>query len=479
MRNVRSERQSEEGAKMNKSDEHTTDVKNDFSKGSVKSAILRLALPMTAAQMINILYSIVDRIYLGRIEGSGMLALTGVGVVMPVITIVMSFCSLCSMGGSSLCSISRGKGDNDEAERIMGNSFALLLMFGVVLTAVVLIFKRPILYLFGASDATFPFANDYLTIYICGTLFVMLGLGMNPFVNSQGFAKTGMLTVALGAVVNIILDPIFIFALGLDVRGAALATIIAQACSAVWVLRFLTGRRAILRLRVSAMKLELRRCGRILSLGLAGLVANLTTSLSQIVCNSTLQKYGGDTYVGVMTVINSLREVVFMPVQGLCNGSAPVMGFNFGAKKPDRVRQGIRFSGTVAVAYSFVVWAVVMLIPGPLIRIFNNDAGLLEAGIPAMRIFYCLFFMMALHFSSQVVFQSLGIYKKAMFFSLLRKALIGVPLTLLLPAIGLGTNGVFIAEAASQLISGIACFTAMYFTVYKRLGNGTLVSGGK
>lgn len=448
--------------------------KNDFSQGSIRGAIMRIALPMTAAQLINILYSVVDRMYLGRLPGSGALALTGVGIVMPVITIIASVCALCSLGGASLCAINRGEGNSAEAERVMGNSFALLLISGVLITAAVLIFKRPVLYLFGASDQTFPYANDYLTVYVLGTLFVMVGLGMNPFINSQGFARTGMLTVALGAGVNIILDPIFIFGLDMGTRGAALATIIAQSCSAVWVLRFLTGKRAILRLRRPAMRLERRRVGRILSLGLSGFIANLTTSLAQIVSNATLQKYGGDTYVGVMTVINSLREVVFMPVQGLCNGSAPVMGFNFGAKKPERVREAIRFSGSVSILYAVAVWAAAMLVPGGLIRIFSSDASLLRAGIPALRIYYCVFFMMALHFSSQVVFSSLGLYKKAMFFSLLRKALIGVPLTLLFPVIGLGTNGVFIAEAASQLVSGIACFLTMYLTVYRRLGTNEL-----
>ena len=429
--------------------------------------IVHMAVPMTVAQLINILYNVVDRMYLGRLPGH--LALTGLGLCLPIISILMGFANLCGMGGSPLCSIHRGKGENDEAERIMGNSFTLLLLFGLGLTTLCLIFRRPILYLFGASDLTFPYANDYLTIYILGTVFVMIGLGMNPFINAQGFSRMGMVTVTVGAVVNIVLDPIFIFGLGMGVRGAALATVISQACSAVWVLKFLTGRRAILKLRLSAMPLRAGRVRRILSLGTSGFVMSMTNSLVQVLCNATLQAWGGELYVGVMTVINSIREVISMPLQGITNGCQPVLGYNYGAGEYRRVRQGIRFTAWLGIGYSLVVWALVMLFPEFLIRIFNDEADLIAAGIPAFRIYFATFFCMSFQFIGQSVFVALGRSKQAVFFSLLRKAFIVAPLTLLLPVLGLGVDGVFLAEPISNVIGGLACLLTMYAVVYRTL----------
>lgn len=429
--------------------------------------IVHMAVPMTVAQLINILYNVVDRMYLGRLPGH--LALTGLGLCLPIISILMGFANLCGMGGSPLCSIHRGRGENDEAERIMGNSFALLILFGLSLTTLCLIFQRPILYLFGASDLTFPYANDYLTIYILGTVFVMIGLGMNPFINAQGFSRMGMVTVTVGAVVNIVLDPIFIFGLGMGVRGAALATVISQACSAVWVLKFLTGRRAILKLRLSAMVLRAGRVRRILSLGTSGFAMSMTNSLVQVLCNATLQAWGGELYVGVMTVINSIREVISMPIQGITNGCQPVLGYNYGAGEYRRVRQGIRFTACLGIGYSLVVWALVMLFPEFLIRIFNDEADLIAAGIPAFRIYFATFFCMSFQFIGQSVFVALGRSKQAVFFSLLRKAFIVAPLTLLLPMLGLDVNGVFLAEPISNVIGGLACLLTMYVVVYRRL----------
>ena len=279
-----------------------------------------------------------------------------------------------------------------------------------------------------------------------------------------------MMTVGLGALVNIVLDPIFIFGMGMGVRGAALATVIAQGCSALWVLRFLTGRRAILRLRVRNMALCAPRVRSIVTLGLSGFYMNLTNSLVQVVCNATLQAYGGDLYVGVMTIINSLREVFFMPVQGLSNGAQPVTGYNYGAGQYSRVRRSIRFSVAVTVAYAAAFWAVAMLFPGMLIRVFNNEPEVVEAGIPALRIYFCLFIPMSLQMAGQGVFVGLGRSKQAIFFSLLRKAVINAPLTVILP-IWIGTTGVFTAEAVSQLIGGLACILTMYFTVYRPLGS--------
>ena len=445
-----------------------TQATNDFSQGGMARNIIHMAVPMTVAQLINILYNVVDRMYLGRLPGH--LALTGLGLCLPIISILMGFANLCGMGGAPLCSIHRGRGETDEAERIMGNSFTLLILFGLSLTGLCLAFRRPILYLFGASDLTFPYANDYLTIYILGTVFVMVGLGMNPFINSQGFSRMGMMTVTVGAVVNIVLDPIFIFGMGMGVRGAALATVISQGCSAVWVLRFLTGRRAILRLRLSALRLHAGRVKRILSLGSSGFAMSMTNSLVQVLCNATLQAWGGELYVGVMTVINSIREVISMPVQGITNGCQPVLGYNYGAGEYRRVRQGIRFTTALTMAYSLVVWLLVLLFPEFLIRIFNNEPDLIAAGIPAFRIYFATFFCMSFQFIGQSVFVGLGQSRQAVFFSLLRKAFIVAPLTLLLPALGLGVDGVFLAEPISNVVGGLACLLTMYAVVYRPLG---------
>ena len=430
---------------------------------------MKLALPMTAAQLVNVLYSVVDRVYLGRLPDSDSLALTGLGITMPIVSILMGLANLCGTGGAPLCSMSRGRGDDGEAERVMGNAFLLLLILGGAATAFFLALKGPILYLFGASPDTFPHADGYLTIYLLGTLFVMISLGMNPFINAQGFGRTGMMTVLLGAVVNLVLDPVLIFGLGMGVRGAALATIFSQGLSAAWVMAFLTGKKAILRLRRAHIRLEAGRTKKIVSLGLSGFFVNMTNSLVQVVCNATLQHYGGDTYVGVMTIINTIREVFIMPVQGLTNGSQPVEGYNYGARLYSRVRQAVRFTVGVTVGYSALFWAAAMLFPGALIQVFKSEPAILEAGVPAMRIYFAMFLFMSLQIAAQGAFVGLGRAKQSIFFSLLRKAAINAPLTLILP-LWIGTTGVFAAEAVSQLVGGAACFTTMYFTLYRPLG---------
>ena len=445
------------------------DRQNDFSQGSIPRNIMNLAIPMTAAQLVNVLYSVVDRVYLGHLPDSDSLALTGLGVTMPIVSILMGFANLCGTGGAPLCSISRGKGDDGEAERVMGNAFVLLLLLGAMCTAFFLALKEPILYLFGASPDTFPYADGYMTIYLCGTLFVMVSLGMNPFINAQGFGKVGMMTVLLGAGVNIALDPVLIFVFHMGVRGAALATVFSQGLSAAWVLAFLTGRKAILRLRRENLRLDKTRTGKIISLGLSGFFVNMTNSLVQVVCNATLQHYGGDLYVGVMTIINSIREVFIMPVQGLTNGAQPVEGYNYGARRYQRVRQAIRFTVGVTLVYSALFWAVAMLFPQPLIHIFKSGPDILEAGVPAMRVYFAMFLFMSLQMAGQGAFVGLGRAKQSVFFSLLRKAIINAPLTLILP-VWMGASGVFVAEAASQLIGGLACFVTMYFTLYRPLG---------
>lgn len=443
---------------------------NDFSKGSVVKNILSLAGPMTLAQFINVLYNIVDRIYIGRIPENALLSLTGLGLSLPIITLVIAFANLFGMGGAPLCSIERGRGNLDGAEKIMGNAFVMMVISGVILTALCLLFKRPLLYLFGASDATFPFADDYITIYLLGSIFVMVGLGMNSFINSQGFGKIGMLTVLLGAVTNIVLDPIFIFLLDMGVKGAALATIISQFVSAVWIFRFLTGEKAILKLKRSCMRLELRRVKSIVALGMSGFTMAITNCTVQIMCNATLKAYGGDLYVGVMTVINSVREVTSMPISGITQSAQPILGFNFGAKEYGRVKKAIVFATGFTITYTVIMWTFVHGFPEFFIRIFNNDPDLVAAAVPALQIYFFGFFMMAFQFAGQAVFVGLGKSRKAIFFSIFRKVVIVVPLTLLLPSVfGFGTDGVFIAEPVSNFIGGAACFGTMLLTVWPEL----------
>lgn len=444
--------------------------KNDFTKGSVPKSILSLALPMTLAQLINILYNIVDRMYIGRLPNASTLALTGIGVTFPIITIIMAFANLFGMGGAPLCSIARGRGDNEEAEKIMGNSFALLIISGISLTVLGLILKKPLLFLFGASDATFSYANDYISIYLLGTIFVMISLGMNSFINSQGFGRMGMMTILLGAIVNIVLDPIFIFVFNMGVKGAAFATIISQFLSSLWVLKFLTGKNTILKLKFKNFKIDLSILKRIVSLGLSTFIMALTNSTVQIICNITLQSYGGDLYVGIMTVINSIREIIMMPVSGITNGSQPVLGFNYGAKEYKRVRSGIKFMSIVCIVYTTLIWLTLRMFPEFFIRIFNSEPELIQKGIPSMNIYFFGFFAMSLQFAGQSTYVALGKSKQAVFFSLLRKIIIVVPLTLILPRMfNLGTTGVFLAEPISNFLGGTACYVTMLFTVWPSL----------
>lgn len=453
--------------------EHTEQKtrRNDFSQGSLRLAIIKMALPMMLAQTVNVLYSIVDRVYIGHIPGVGSLALTGIGLTMPIVSLISAFANLCGTGGGPLCSIARGRGDIDYAERVMGNAFSLLLLLGVALTAALLIFMEPILYLFGASEETYFYAAEYTRIYVLGTIFVMISLGMNAFINAQGFAGTGMLTVLFGAVVNIVLDPLFIFTFDMGIRGAAIATVIAQACSAVWAMSFLLSKRAIMDLRLKNMRFRRDILGRILGMGTTGFVMSATTGLVQIAGNVQLQAYGGDMYVGAMTVVNSVREVFIMLMNGFTSGAQPVLGYNYGARAYGRVRQGIRFITWVSVAYSALAWLTIMLLPEPITRLFNSETALVGLAVPALRIYFCAFIFMSLHLSGQYVFVGLGKSRHAVFFSLLRKAFIVVPLVFLLPGpCGLGANGVFWAEPISDFVSGVACYTTMYLTQYRRLG---------
>lgn len=444
--------------------------KHDFTQGSTAGSIVRLSLPMILAQLVNVLYNIVDRMYLGHMPGDGRLALTGVGVAFPIITIINAFANLCGSGGAPLCSIERGRGDEEKAEQIMGNSLTLLLIFGIFLTAAGYLCKTPLLYLFGASDQTIPYANAYMNVYLAGNIFVMLGLGMNPFIESQGFAKTGMLTVVIGAALNLILDPLFIFGLHMGVQGAAAATILSQLVSAVWVLCFLGGKKAILRLRLSNLRLRKELAWQILPLGLSGFTMSVTNSLVQIFCNASLQFYGGDLYVGAMTIIYSVREVIQMPMQGFTQGAQPVLGYNYGAGQNNRVKEGIRFIRRTTLAYAVAVWAVLMVFPEFVVRFFNGEPELLKVSVVSMRWHFALFFFMAFQYVGQNVFVSLGKAKEAVFFSLFRKAILGVPLILILPHLwGMGIYGVLAAEPVTNVVGGLACYFTMTAVVFRRL----------
>ena len=442
---------------------------NDFSKGSVKKRIIEQAIPLTLAQVVQMLYNLVDRIYIGHLPDIGELALTGVGITFPITVLIMAFTGLFGIGAVPLFSIARGKGEEEEAEYIMGNSFSLLMISALILTVVCYVFRRPVIFLFGASEASYVYANEYLNISLFGTAFSMLVTGMNGFINAQGFPKFGMVTTILGAVINIILDPIFIFAFDMGVSGAALATVLSQLAAAIWVLNFLTGKKAILRLQRKCMKLSAKRVTSIMGLGVTNFVMQGSNCLVQVVCNNSLQIYGGDLYVGIMTILNSVRELVMLPVMGISTGSQPVLGFNYGAGKKGRVKEGIRFMTLIGSVYTVLAWLVVLLLPKQLMQIFSEDAMTISEGARALKIYFFGFVFMAFQFAGQSTFQGLGKKKQAVFFSMLRKVIIVTPLTVLLPICGFGVDGVFLAEPVSNIIGGIACFLTMWFTLYKKL----------
>ena len=426
---------------------------------------------MLVAQILNLMYNIVDRIYIGRIPGEGLLALGGVGLCFPFITLITAFTNLYGAGGAPLCSIERGRGHQEEAQQIMNTSFWLLVITGVLLTVLGSTFCRPVLTLFGASDTSLPYAMSYMRIYLLGTIFSMVALGMNPFINSQGFANVGMTTIFLGAVTNIVLDPLFIFVFRLGVQGAAWATVCSQILSAVFVMSFLTGSRAELRLLLRKRPaLQRKHVWDIIGLGSASFVMQCTNSLVQIACNRMLGAFGGDIYISTMTIINSVRQILDTPVLAIADGASPILSYNYGAGRYDNVKKSIRFVTLSALAYTTVVWVLVLLLPELFIGIFNNDDSLLTVAVPALHIYFFAFIFQALQYSGQTVFKSLNKKKQAIFFSLLRKVVIVVPLTFLLPYVGkLGANGVFIAEPISNFLGGSACFLAMLLMVFPEL----------
>ncbi len=441
---------------------------NDFSKGSVKKNIVSQAIPLVLAQLTQLMYNVVDRIYIGHLPDAESMALTGLGLVFPITMLIAAFTNLFGTGGTPLFAIARGAKEDERACKILGNTFSLLLCCSVILTALCFVFRKPVLYLFGASDASYVYADDYLKIYLMGTPFLMLSTGLNGFINAQGFPKTGMLTTIIGAGLNIALDPLFIIAFDMGISGAAIATVISQAISAVWVIKFLTGKKALLKIRKEYLKIDWRLAGKIATLGLSGFIVQATNCAVLAVCNSMLKTVGGDLYIGIMTVISSVRDILHLPVQGITHGAQPVLGYNYGAKEYDRVKQGIRFMAFLGFVYTAAAWVFVLLAPEFLITVFTDDLQIIEKGVSALHIYFFGFIFMALQFTGQSTFQALGYSGRAIFFSLLRKAIIVIPLTIILPQIGFGVNGIFLAEPISNAIGGIACFTTMYFTVYRR-----------
>jgi len=448
----------------------------DFSTGSVKKHIVAQAVPLTLAQAVQLLYNIVDRIYIGHLPDVGQVALTGLGITFPVIVLISAFTQLVGVGGTPLFSIARGRKDEKEAEAILGNAFALLLAAAAGCFFVGYFFRRPILFAFGASEDSYYYADQYLRVYLWGTAFSMITTGLNGYINAQGFPKIGMATTIIGAVINIILDPIFIFALDMGVQGAALATVISQGISCAWVLAFLMGKKAILRIRRRTIRISTERSKRIMTLGITGFVMQGTNSLVSIACNNQLQIFGetlmvggGDLYVGIMTVLNSVRELLSLPVGGIASGSQPVIGYNYGAGEYKRVKEGIRFMALLGAGYTLLSWAVVMLVPRVMISMFTDDAMTIDMGARMLNIYFFGFIFMSLQFAGQCTFQGLGMAKKAVFFALFRKVVIVVPLTLLLPRVGFGVEGIFMAEPVSNIVGGMVCFATMWLTVYKRL----------
>ena len=444
----------------------------DFEHGTVTSNILNAALPMLVAQIFNLLYNVVDRIYIARIPDVGTTALGAVGLCFPVIVIITAFSNLFGTGGAPLFSIARGKGDREEASQIMNTSFTMLCWCAVMLMLFGLIFARPILRIFGASNEALPYAYPYMMIYLLGTVASMIATGMNPFINSQGYSTVGMLSVALGAVTNLILDPIFIFVFGFGIKGAAIATILSQFLSAAFVVNFLHNkaeyRVKLLKFRELADSLTLLK--NIVSLGTAGFIMQLTNSLVTICCNNVLAVTGGDLYVSVMTIVSSVRQIIETPLHSLTEGSSPILSFNYGARKPKRVKKAAIVMTLLVLAYSAIAWGAILLVPEFLIGIFSSDPVLQADAVPALKLYFAAFIFMDLQYIGQTTFKSLNKKKQAIFFSLLRKVFIVVPLTYFLPyGLHMGTNGVFMAEPVSNVIGGSLCFITMLVTILPEL----------
>ena len=431
----------------------------------------QLAVPTVIAQLVNMLYNIVDRIYIGHIPGNGDLALTGVGVCLPLILIVSAFAALVASGGAPRASIYMGKQDHATAEKILGGCFALQLIVSAVLTAVLLLWNRPLLLTFGASGNTIDYAAAYMSVYAIGTVFVQLTLGMNAFITAQGFAQIGMRTVLIGAVANIVLDPLFIFALNMGVRGAALATIISQCLSCVWVLRFLTGKNTVLRLRRSTLRIDTKLLLPAVSLGASPFVMQSTESLLTVAFNVSLQKYGGDLAVGAMTILTSVAQMIQLPLTGLAQGAQPILSYNFGAHRPDRMKQVVRYNILIAVLFAVSIWGVVQLAPHAVVHLFTSDEQLTEITVWALRIYMALGFTNAFQTGFQQSFVALGEAKISLFLALERKIFLLIPLIFILPHFFADKLfAVFLAEPVADVLAA-ATTTVLFLIRFRKITN--------
>jgi len=444
----------------------------DMGTGSVKKWMLQLAAPALVGQVVNLLYNIVDRIYIGHIPVIGANALTGVGLFTPILMLITAFAMLCGSGGAPRAAIAMGKGDNETAERIMGNCFTVLLMLAVVLTAGFYFAAPTLLEWFGGSPNTLPYALEYARIYILGSTFVLIVMGMNPFITTQGFAKYSMLTTIIGAVTNIILDPIFIFLLDMDVAGAALATVISQAVSAVWILRFLTNKKTVLKLKLPNMRLQGSVIGPCLGLGVSTFVMLSPESVLSVSFSSSLYRYGGDIAVGAMTVLTSINQLISMPLAGLCQGGQPLIGYNYGAKKYDRVKEAFFCQFLTCVGYTTVFWLALMLFPKVFVGIFTPDAALSQYAVWALRIFLAGAFSVGFQMSCQQAFVALGQAKVSLFMACLRKLILLIPLIFILPQFfETGADkafGVFLAEPVSDIIAATVT-TLTFFAFFRKM----------
>lgn len=440
----------------------------------VPKLLAQLAIPAVVAQIINLLYNIVDRIYIGHIPEVGGDALTGAGLYMPILMLINAFAMLAGSGGAPRASIFMGKQDNKTAEKIVGNCFSLLLMLSAVLTVVFYIFAPQLLVIFGASEATLPYAVDYSRIYILGTVFVLIVMGMNPFITTQGFAKISMLTTVIGAVINIILDPIFIFVFDMGVKGAALATVLSQAVGAVWILRFLSGKKTILRLKTENFRLDKKIILPCLALGVSSFVMLATESVLSISFTSSLSKYGGDIAVGAMTIITSVCQLVTMPLQGICQGGQPIISYNYGAHNDNRVREAFKCQFIVCVAFSTLCWAAMLLIPRAFAGMFTNDTALAEYAAWAMRIYMAGIFSLGFQICCQQSFMALGQAKISLFLACLRKIILLIPLIFILPHFFADkVFAVFLAEPISDIIAAMVTTIAFFSQFNKILKKGS------
>lgn len=441
----------------------------NLGEDRIGGLLFKLALPAILAQVINLLYNLVDRMYIGHIAEVGSVALTGLGVTMPFIMCVSAFAALVSMGGAPRASIMMGRGNKEEAERILGNCTSMLVLVAVIVTVVSQIWGQDILLLFGASESTLPYAWAYMQIYSLGTIFVQLALGLNAFINAQGFARTGMLTVVIGAVCNIILDPIFIFGLHMGVRGAALATILSQGVSCVWIVRFLLGKETTLRIRKGNLKIRPKTVGPCIALGVAPFIMQFTESVLNICFNTSLLKYGGDVAVGAMTILSSVMQMSMLPIQGLTQGAQPIIGFNYGAKKMDRVKKTFRLLFVSCVAFTAVIWLICMILPQAFILIFTDQAELIAFTKWAIRIYMAVSVIFGVQISCQQTFIALGNAKTSVFLALLRKVILLIPLIYILPAFMEDKlMAVFLAEPVADVIA-VTTTSILFYRTYRTL----------